>query len=908
MIEREPELAELAAALAEAASGGVRVVALQGVTGTGRSALLGEFGARAGGAGARVLQASGAPSESSLSWGIVRQLLTGAGVARDGTAVVRELLDHEVLARAEHDGVSRSRVLDGLSTAVLEWTGQGPVVIAIDDTQYLDAFSQDWLIYLIRRAGRARLLVVLGWRDDDAETCPGNSQLLCAEFHRQPYLRRRVLAPLSAAGVAQVLAARWSGPVPGDLAARAHQLTGGNLSLLQALLADSRAASGGDGPPAELVTGVEFTRAVHLVLGRCDQVTLRVAGAIAVLGERSRFAVLDRLVGATPQRVAAAVARLARIGLLEAGRMRHPIMAAAVLDTFPAAERSELSRRAADLLKAGGADPVTIAEHFVAAGRVEDPSAVPSILEGAQQALAENRSGRAAELLRLGYQLDADGRYRTEILALLLRASWREDLRASVGHLSELTEAMRAGTLRGRHATMPVVMLLVQGRVEEASSALARLVDDLPPGSRPPWELEMVRTWLAQMYPGVIRGDAGENPAGPPIVPQSAISYRLLEHFRTAQRAAEPGGRGDEALWQQPLTEITLLPLVLALRTLVRAERLDEAEQRCRVLMQTCLELKAPTWRAVFCAIAAQIALHRGSLDVAASRAGAALDLVPLTGWGVLAADPLSTLLTAQTLQGRHDDAARTLARQVPDATFQTPFGLSYLLARGRHYVGRGLPQVALDDFRAVADLSDRWGIGDADLLPWRTEMAAAHLHLGDLDTAARYAGEQLHHLGTDGHLRIRGRTLRLLAATREPRRRPPVLRTAVDVLRRSGDTYELAAALTALRDIYTRLGDTGRARSVARRANHLRRAARADASVPPAAAPGNTVDLLALSDAERRVATFAGKGLTNREIAGSLYLTTSTVEQHLTRIYRKLGVTSRVQLLSRLALQVTDA
>jgi DNA-binding CsgD family transcriptional regulator len=61
---------------------------------------------------------------------------------------------------------------------------------------------------------------------------------------------------------------------------------------------------------------------------------------------------------------------------------------------------------------------------------------------------------------------------------------------------------------------------------------------------------------------------------------------------------------------------------------------------------------------------------------------------------------------------------------------------------------------------------------------------------------------------------------------------------------------------------------------------------------------------MLMLSDAERRVAKFAAKGLANREIAGGLYLTTSTIEQHLTRIYRKLGVSSRVQLLSRLGSQ----
>ncbi|MFF5449600.1 AAA family ATPase [Streptomyces sp. NPDC012888] len=52
-----------------------------------------------------------------------------------------------------------------------------------------------------------------------------------------------------------------------------------------------------------------------------------------------------------------------------------------------------------------------------------------------------------------------------------------------------------------------------------------------------------------------------------------------------------------------------------------------------------------------------------------------------------------------------------------------------------------------------------------------------------------------------------------------------------------------------------------------------------------------------ALSRAERRVAALAAGGCTNRAIAARLFLTTSTVEQHLTRVYRKLGMKSRVEL-----------
>ncbi|MGC4746843.1 helix-turn-helix domain-containing protein [Micromonospora sp. DT201] len=57
------------------------------------------------------------------------------------------------------------------------------------------------------------------------------------------------------------------------------------------------------------------------------------------------------------------------------------------------------------------------------------------------------------------------------------------------------------------------------------------------------------------------------------------------------------------------------------------------------------------------------------------------------------------------------------------------------------------------------------------------------------------------------------------------------------------------------------------------------------------------------LSDSERRVAALAVAGYTNREIAEKLHITISTVEQHLTRAYRKLNVTGRSNLPASLHL-----
>lgn len=61
--------------------------------------------------------------------------------------------------------------------------------------------------------------------------------------------------------------------------------------------------------------------------------------------------------------------------------------------------------------------------------------------------------------------------------------------------------------------------------------------------------------------------------------------------------------------------------------------------------------------------------------------------------------------------------------------------------------------------------------------------------------------------------------------------------------------------------------------------------------------APVGADGITSLTGSERRVAALAVMGCTNREIAGKLHITASTVEQHLTRVYRKLNVKRRKDL-----------
>ncbi len=146
---------------------------------------------------------------------------------------------------------------------------------------------------------------------------------------------------------------------------------------------------------------------------------------------------------------------------------------------------------------------------------------------------------------------------------------------------------------------------------------------------------------------------------------------------------------------------------------------------------------------------------------------------------------------------------------------------------------------------------------------------------------------------------------LRLLADLADPRRKVAILNNAVTLQRLTGDRLELARSLAALGSAQRAVGETGPARQALYQALRLAEqcgaaplhrsllSTEADASpVPPAEEAEDP-----LTAAERRVASLASWGHSNREIADQLCVTVSTVEQHLTRIYRKLNVTGRAEL-----------
>jgi DNA-binding CsgD family transcriptional regulator len=301
---------------------------------------------------------------------------------------------------------------------------------------------------------------------------------------------------------------------------------------------------------------------------------------------------------------------------------------------------------------------------------------------------------------------------------------------------------------------------------------------------------------------------------------------------------------------------------------------------------------------------------------MAGQHARAALTTMAAPGWGVAVASPLAKLTLVNTMMGHVDQGMADQRQAISEATARTRFWLQLLYARGHLYLASDRLHAALSDFQQAGRLAGEWGLDFPSVTPWRGGLAEVYIRLGRLDLARELARAQLA-MNDDGDGQTRGMSLRILASASESKLRVALLREAVDVSLDSGDQYELAMALASLSQAEQDRGEVDRARKLVRHALQLAKACHAHAlyeRLVPHRVSTEVVDtdvgegLRALSTAERRVAALAARGYTNRQIGRKLYITESTVEQHLTRAYRKLKVNRRTDLPPGLLLELTDS
>ncbi|WP_460698234.1 helix-turn-helix transcriptional regulator [Nocardia thraciensis] len=648
-----------------------------------------------------------------------------------------------------------------------------------------------------------------------------------------------------------------------------------------------------------------------------DPERLRVASAMAVLGSVASVPLAAALVDTDPERIRRVVADFTEVGWAAQERFAHPAIAARILRDVPAEQRRELHRRAAELLHRNGFPCSVVATQLVAAGDARTSWAAQVLVAAADQALADDEIDCAAQRLELAYRASRRAGGRAAIAARLVSVEWRVNPSTRTRNFGRLKAALYTGRVPYAELPTAVMHMLWHGYVQHADHALARL-ERGPAGTltfSP--HVDFLCAWLRYTHPTHLErnrrlfADRARIAAG---AVDRESPYRqaadLLSALTVQHPPAEIAVAAQRILACHRLGPDTVEALVAAVDCLIHTDRLDTADAWCTSLLAEAEARHAPTWRSLFAALRAETLLRRGNLTAAAENATLALNLVPAEHLGVWAGRPIAVLVRALTAQGKHTEAAAQLRRPVPRSMFESRFALPYLHAYGHHCLAVGQPDQGLRHFRQCGALMRQWNLDFAWLVPWRNDMAAAHLCLGDQRKAQAFATMHLELIGGPDRHRSGGVSLRILAATGDAHRRVPLLRRAVAVARAGADELELATALTDLGRAHRSIGDADKARPLLREAVRLAescgsgalvRRLRGDRTPPAPVAPPpvrvapSRVD--ALSPAERRVADLAALGKRNREIADTLDITTSTVEQHLTKVYRKLSVARRGEL-----------
>ncbi len=933
LVERRRELGLLDTLFAEADAGRGQVALVDGVVASGKTELLRTF-AEQRGDGVVTLATGGARSQRYRPFGSIRPLVSALPLASSRTEALLRHLD----GRDGNDPTASHTfdVAHSLLQLVLEVSENAPLLITLDDAQHIDAQSMECVLHIANHIRSARVMLLL------AEAAYGGSisSGYRIELIRQANFRRLSLALLSPDGVKELLEQHVDPSVAHQHASACHAVSAGNPLLVRALVEDQPDephAMSVVGPQRSPSVGDTFRQAVMTCLERSGHGVVDIAQAIAVLGRDCTVDRVGSLLGQRSTEVERAFRTLRLAGCLGEREFKDSLFRQAVLDSIELTELARLHRSAASVIHAAEVDIASVAGHLVAAGGVPDEWAVTRLMEAAEAALRADAPDRAIEYLEhalAGCGHNATG---TKLRLLLLGAHWRANPSHGIRHVARLSPHRYRGELDVEQSAILLRLLLWEGRIHEVRTVLDRLSDKCRSGKDTAGgSLEYTGAWLRHTCPELAERWAelnGESDTATEPEPSPASWWTkasvALHAVLTGTPDGSPAANAESVLQATALGDRTIEPVWHALWTLIHADRLDSALQWCDPLLAEAKARKATWWEAMFSACRAEIALRYGELPVAARYASRALSIAGTEGWGIGIGQPLSVLMNVGTATADHDAVQDHLRQDVPAAMFRTGYCLPYLRARGRYYLANEWWDAALEDFHHCGELTAQWGFEAPALAPWRTDAAEVYLRLGEPARARELAEEQLDRVGKSSP-RARGVALRIIATTLDDVPRLRLLKDTVELLQASGDRLELAHALFELSRAHQALGQSAKARMVSHRGSRLVQACRMEtscsevepsgkvagrgrsrsvASVPSSEAARRTTTKTTaqLTPSEQRVAALAAVGYTNREISARLHITVSTVEQHLTKIFRKLRVTRRTDLPADLPLGVEE-
>ncbi len=914
LLERADELARAAVLAGEAASGRGSLIALSGPAGIGKTRLLDAVSAEAARAGLLVLTARGGELERDFPFGLVRQLVDPLLVRiapreRADLFIGTAGLCRAVFEQDDDAGREGSRpgtaTLHGLYWLLATLAQQQPIALCVDDLQWSDSASHRFFVFLGRRLEEHPVLLVVASRDapslEGLVESPGVTRCV----------RLRV-RPLSSNATAQLIGQELGQePDPAFVAACQSQ-TSGNPFFLTELLPELAAlrvapvAANAERVREMAPEGVE--RFVEQRIARASPSVRTLMGSLAVIGENSDPGEISQLSGLTASEVEEALHDLRAMGLVARGdppRFAHPIVSGTVTSLIPPDERDALHRQAAHRAADTGALGKAAA-HLLATTPAGDPWAVGILRRGATLALARGDPDAAAAALRRASLEPPPGEERP---AVLLSLGTAEAVAGDPRAIESLTAALDVADAADRANTALLLgrVLSVTGRIDEAIAAFERGKQGLgPTGADQVRRLEAERRFALQNASRPLAlPDSNEIQAllnSPTAGARALLAVLALEASFTglgtdAARYATEALGGGVLLEDEDLPIPMLPPLALAFcdQPDASAAWLTRIMTRAQIRGAVIDYTTALCWRA-------HANLRAGRIHSAEEDARAAWEADDLEWMGhpATAAFMIRTLVERSELQEAVDVSTKAESLLVRD----TMNGLLLLHARGVLHAADGQLEQALDELLACGRGLLAARAPGSLAIPWRSDATLVLVRLSRRDEARDLAAENLTLARKADLPGALGVALRATAVVEDD---AELMEQAMEMLRTSKARLELARSLIDLGIMRDRSDGPTAGRpllheglDLADECGSVVQARRArEALLATGARPRRprTTGFAALTASERRVAALAADGATNREIAEALFVTLKTVEKHLTRTYRKLGITSRSEL-----------
>ncbi len=644
LIGRDDEWLRIGAAWERMAAGDAHVVVIGGVAGIGKSRLAAELQGWATGQGIGAASTRAYQAEGRLSFAPIADWLRSPAVAPalarldvGGLSEVSRLLPELLVQRpdlprpsARLESWQRGAFFGALATALQ--AADQPLLLVLDDLQWCDVDTLDWLHFLLRSASASRILVVGTVRSDEIDREHPVAPFLAAlrDHGRVTELDLLPLGPEATAALAASVARRT---LPTTQARRIFDETEGNplfiVETVRAELVDDDRASAG-GRKVTTTTGSALPPRIQATiaarLARLNEPARDLASLAATIGRAFTLEVVrasgvddeDRLVGAMDELVRH---QLIREGGNGAYDFSHDKIREVAYAGTTEARRRLLHRRVADALErihAGNLDTVAarIAAHCAAAGLGERAATVYQLAAEVSQLVGAN--GEAIELLRRGLAI-LDGLPRSrdrDDRELGLQTALGSSLVATEGYGSDAVATVYARCrelcqVLGRPPAPPVLRAL-------AISALAKVRID---------ECHALGDHLVSVAErdddAILRVEAHYVIAMAQLLAGAVVPAR--RELETAMALYDPSRSSAHiGLYAQDPAVVCGIRLSVALWTLGEPE---EAERRRAEAVRRAEELEHPFTLSYALVWDAVLHQFRGRADLARTQAEAAIGL-----------------------------------------------------------------------------------------------------------------------------------------------------------------------------------------------------------------------------------------------------------------------------------------